>query len=62
MPLFNPRTDIWLDYFEWNDGDLQMIGITSKGRATVQRLKVNREGNINLRRLLKMAALHPPVL
>ena len=62
MPLFNPRTDIWSDHFEWSDDDLQIIGTTPTGRATVQLLKVNREGNINLRRLLKMVELHPPTL
>jgi HNH endonuclease len=62
MPLFNPRTDIWSDHFEWSDDDLQIIGTTPMGRATVQLLKVNREGNVNLRRLLKMAELHPPTL
>ncbi len=55
-------TDIWSDHFQWSDDDLQIIGITPTGRATVQLLKVNREGNINLRRLLKMAELHPPTL
>ncbi len=59
-PLFNPRTDSWSAHFEWNDDDSQIIGITPTGRATAQRLKINREGNVNLRRLLKMAELHPP--
>jgi hypothetical protein len=62
FPLFNPRTDIWEAHFEWSEDDLSMIGITPTGRATVHRLKVNRVGNINLRRLLKVAGLHPPVL
>jgi HNH endonuclease len=62
LPLFNPRIDTWSDHFQWSDEDLQIIGITPTGRATVQLLKVNREGNINLRRLLKMAELHPPTL
>jgi hypothetical protein len=62
MPLFNPRTDIWSDHFQWSDDDLQIIGTTPTGRATVRLLKVNREGNVNLRRLLKMAELHPPTL
>jgi HNH endonuclease len=62
MPLFNPRTDTWSDHFQWSDDDLQIIGITPTGRATVQLLKVNRDGNINLRRLLIMAELHPPIL
>jgi len=60
-PLFNPRTDSWFNHFEWNDDDSQIIGTTLSGRATVQLLKVNRDGNINLRRLLKMAELHPPI-
>jgi HNH endonuclease len=62
MPLFNPRTDIWAKHFEWSDDDLHIIGTTPTGRATVQLLKVNRQGNVNLRELLKMAELHPPSL
>lgn len=60
LPLFNPRTDSWSVHFEWNDDDSQIIGTTPTGRATAQLLKVNREGNMNLRKLLKMAGLHPP--
>jgi hypothetical protein len=59
--LFNPRTDSWSAHFDWNDDDLQIIGTTPTGRATVQRLKLNRKSNINLCELLKMAGLHPPV-
>ena len=61
-PLFNPRTDKWAEHFEWSEDDLYIIGITPIGRATVRLLKVNREGNVNLRKLLKMADLHPPIL
>lgn len=61
-PLFNPRNDIWSEHFQWNDDDLHIIGITPVGRATVNRLKVNREGNVNLRRLLMLADLHPPIV
>jgi HNH endonuclease len=59
-PLFNPRINNWSKHFEWSDDDLYVIGITPIGRATVNRLKINREGSINLRRLLKLADLHPP--
>lgn len=41
MPLFNPRTNIWSDHFQWSDDDLQIIGTTPTGRATVQLLKIN---------------------
>lgn len=62
FPLFNPRTDIWTEHFQWSDDDLEIIGITPIGRTTAHLLKVNRIGNVNLRRLLKMAGLHPPYL
>jgi hypothetical protein len=62
FPLFNPRLDVWEEHFEWSEDDLYIIGITPTGRSTVYRLKVNRTGNVNLRNLLKMAGLHPPIL
>jgi hypothetical protein len=62
VSLFNPRTDNWADHFEWSEDDLYVIGITPVGRATAKLLQVNREGNVNLRKLLKMAGLHPPIL
>lgn len=61
-PLFNPRTDNWAEHFEWSEDDLFVIGTTPIGRATVNLLKINRAGNVNLRRLLKMAGFHPPKL
>ena len=60
FPLFNPRTDMWSDHFEWSADDLEIIGNSPIGRTTIHILKVNRIGNVNLRRLLKMAELHPP--
>ncbi len=59
--LFNPRTENWNSNFEWSSDDSQIIGITIVGRATVQQLKLNRESNVNLRKLLKIAGLHPPL-
>jgi hypothetical protein len=61
-PLFNPRIDKWSEHFQWSEDDLHIIGITPIGRATVNRLKMNREGNVNLRGLLILADLHPPIL
>ncbi|WP_255515627.1 hypothetical protein [aff. Roholtiella sp. LEGE 12411] len=37
-----------------------MIGKTACGRATVEALRLNRSGVVNLRRLLRSANLHPP--
>lgn len=58
--LYNPRQDIWTDHFQWSDDDLYIIGLTPIGRATIELLKLNRSNAQNLRKLLKMADLHPP--
>lgn len=60
LPLFNPRIDSWAEHFQWSEDDLLMVGKTAIGRATIQLLKINRVNNVNLRKLLKMAGLHPP--
>lgn len=61
-PLFNPRKDRWGKHFTWNDDYTLIIGITPTGRATVETLHLNREGMINIRRLLRSDGKHPPVL
>lgn len=58
--LYHPRLDIWTDHFQWSDDDLYIVGITPIGRATIDLLKLNRVNATNLRKLLKMAGLHPP--
>lgn len=40
VDFFNPRADIWKEHFEWVG--LKIAGITSKGRATVEELNLNR--------------------
>ena len=44
----------------WSDDFTQVIGKTPCGRATVEALRLNRFGVVNLRRLLRSANLHPP--
>jgi HNH endonuclease len=60
--LYNPRRDVWGEHFCWNEDRLQMMGLTSTGRATIASLQLNRPGVINVRRLLMLADLHPPNL
>jgi hypothetical protein len=60
VPLYNPRIDIWKNHFRWNDDFTLIIGLTPIGRATVSRLKLNRQGIINLRKILADAGKHPP--
>lgn len=60
-PLYHPRLHQWSDHFVWNADYTQVLGITPTGRATVEKLQLNREGLVNLRRILYPLKLHPPV-
>jgi hypothetical protein len=60
VPLYHPRQQNWCEHFTWSLDALKIIGITATGRATVSALKLNRDGVINLRKLLILAVLHPP--
>ncbi len=60
VALFNPRQQTWSNHFGWSADYLTVLGLTAIGRATVEALKLNRPGVINLRRLLLLAGLHPP--
>jgi HNH endonuclease len=60
VSLFHPRQMIWQEHFTWNEDLSQMIGITPIGRATVNLLQTNRDGVINIRRVLAIMGYHPP--
>jgi hypothetical protein len=59
-PLYNPRTMIWGDHFAWSEDSLTLIRLTPIGRATVETLRLNRSGVVNLRQLLHATGQHPP--
>ncbi len=59
VPLFHPRKDNWNDHFKWSHDLLKMEGLTPTGRATIIRLKTNRQENLNLRSVL-IGKGHPP--
>jgi hypothetical protein len=61
VSLFHPRQEQWNEHFRWNEDYTLVIGVTATGRATVEALHLNREGVVNLRRLLRMIGLHPPL-
>jgi hypothetical protein len=48
------------DHFCWNDNHTQIIGLTPTGRATVEALKMNRPGLVNMRQVLYLVGKHPP--
>jgi hypothetical protein len=60
VALFHPRRDRWRDHFVWSSDFTLVLGITPRGRATVETLHLNRDGVVNLRRLLHAMAEHPP--
>jgi pSer/pThr/pTyr-binding forkhead associated (FHA) protein len=61
VPLYHPRNQQWSDHFAWNEDFSLIIGLTATGRATVETLQINREGVVNLRRVLYTMGEHPPV-
>ncbi|MEC4804918.1 MAG: HNH endonuclease signature motif containing protein [Jaaginema sp. PMC 1079.18] len=61
VTLFHPRQDRWQDHFTWSDDLTRVVGKTPCGRATLNTLNLNRQGIVNLRRLLVMDNRHPPV-
>lgn len=61
VPLFHPRNDNWDAHFKWDQQFEYLEGITPTGRATVERLQMNRLSLVNLRQALVAFGKHPPV-
>lgn len=59
--LYHPRCHQWAEHFAWNEDFTLILGLTPVGRATVERLQLNRSGVVNLRRVLHQIGQHPPV-
>lgn len=60
VSIFNPRTQIWSEHFEWSDDFTRIIGKTPTGRITVIELNLNRERTVEVRRNWVSADWHPP--
>ncbi len=59
VPLFNPRRDRWEEHFSWSEDHLKLIALSPTGRATRDRLKMNRPKIISIRELMIRLGLHP---
>lgn len=59
--LYNPRKENWSDHFSWSNDYTLIIGLTPIGRVTVEVLRLNRKGLVNLRRILYAMGEHPPI-
>lgn len=60
-PLFNPFLDTWPEHFAWDDNKTQIIGLTPKGRATIDTLRMNNDTVVKARRRWVSGGWHPPV-
>lgn len=60
VPLFHPRQANWSAHFEWQLEGSVMVGLTPVGRATILRLRLNRDELVKLRRLLVAFGEMPP--
>lgn len=58
--LYHPRQQNWGEHFAWNNDFTLILGLTPTGRATVEKLQLNRDGVVNLRRVLSSIGYHPP--
>jgi HNH endonuclease len=58
--LFNPRLDQWSEHFVWNPDGTRVEGITTIGRATVVRLRMNNPVIVVARRRWVISSWHPP--
>ena len=51
VELFHPRRDRWEEHFAWNANQTRIVGLTPAGRATVEKLRMNRPTLVRLRGL-----------
>ena len=58
VQLFNPRTDVWSDHFQWNGSVL--VSNTATGRATIRCLAINPPDNIAQRQAFISEGVFPP--
>ena len=57
VSLFNPRVDDWNEHFQWNE--IVLVGKTSKGRATIETLDLNRRIILAIREEEVLSGRHP---
>ena len=58
IALFHPRLHSWREHFCWNQ--LQIVGLTSIGEATVETLQLNLDRRIRIREAESLFNLFPP--
>ncbi|HTU22315.1 MAG TPA: HNH endonuclease signature motif containing protein [Gemmataceae bacterium] len=62
VPLFNPRTQVWSEHFQWSRQDRGVLdGKTPCGRATIALLQINDPDMLTIRQLLARVGLFPEI-
>lgn len=56
--VFHPRQQSWKEHFRWDE--VQLVGLTATGRATVSVLNLNRPTMIAIRAEEELLGRHPP--
>jgi hypothetical protein len=59
VTLYNPRSQNWDDHFRWIDNGIRLQGLTNVGRATIERLKMNRPAIVIARQRWVSGGFHP---
>lgn len=59
VAIFNPRTEPWSEHFRWSD--LEVVGLTACGRATLTALQMNRPLALAIRAEEALLGRHPPL-
>lgn len=57
VKIFNPRQDIWQQNFTWVG--VNLVGLTPKGRATIELLDLNRKLILSIREEEILLGRHP---
>jgi 5-methylcytosine-specific restriction endonuclease McrA len=52
-PLFDPRRQRWARHFRWSEDGLRIEGLTRVGRATIERLDLNNQRQVEARKRWK---------
>ena len=61
VKLFNPRTQVWSDHFQWTEDGLVIVGLTPIGRASVAALHLSDDPDaLQVRSYWVLAGWHPP--
>ena len=58
VSIFHPRQQNWKEHFDWDD--VEVIGLTAIGRATIDSLSLNRSIMLAIRAEERFFGRHPP--